>query len=149
MGSPMLKDVFHDNRWDYLYSNQPGGEARQQKKITLFFEGDKVVGLQGDFKPSKLPVLKPSPDATVDVPKRNLDDSLWGTVSGWFGSSDSSAASQQKNDKQETAEPESAPTDDSKGLWETLTGWMHSDEADQQPKDEGQGAPADSGKGGQ
>ncbi|MGJ0484631.1 MAG: outer membrane protein assembly factor BamE [Methylomicrobium sp.] len=149
MGSPMLKDVFHENRWEYLYSNQPGGEARQQKRIVLNFEGDKVVGLQGDFKPSKLPVLKPSPDATVDVPKRNQDESLWGTVSGWFGSSDSSAASQQKNDKEEAADPESAPTDDSKGLWETLTGWMSPEKADEQQKDEGLGAPADSNKGGQ
>jgi outer membrane protein assembly factor BamE len=141
MGSPMLKDVLHENHWEYLYSNQPGGEARQQKRITLYFEDDKIVGLQGDFKPSKLPVLKPSTDATVEVPKRNLDDSLWGTLTGWFSSDDSAAAP-----KPEAAEPESAPEDESKGLWESLTGWMSSDEADAPAAVEGQGELNDSEK---
>ncbi|WP_374088528.1 outer membrane protein assembly factor BamE [Methylomicrobium lacus] len=133
MGSPMLKDPFHENRWEYLYSNQPGGEDRQQKRITLRFEGDKIVGLQGDFKPSKLPVLKPSPDATVDVPKRNLDDSLWGTLTGWFSSDKTAAKAEEVKDKEiETG---------SKGLWETLTGGTSS-EKPAEPK-QGQGAPAD------
>jgi outer membrane protein assembly factor BamE len=144
MGSPMLKDVFHENHWEYLYSNQPGGEARQQKRITLYFEDDKVVGLQGDFKPSKLPVLKPSPDATVDVPKRNLDDSLWGTLTGWFSSNDSAAAPQPEDDREQPDDPESAPEDESKGLWESLTGWMSSDEADEPEADAVQGEPVDS-----
>jgi outer membrane protein assembly factor BamE len=144
MGSPMLKDVLHENHWEYLYSNQPGGEARQQKRITLYFQDDKIVGLQGDFKPSKLPVLKPSPDATVDVPKRNLDDSLWGTLTGWFSGNDSAAAPEDEREK--AADSESAPEDESKGLWESLTGWMNSDEADAPEAVEGQGTPLDSEK---
>jgi outer membrane protein assembly factor BamE len=146
MGSPMLKDTFQENRWEYLYSNQPGGEARQQKRITLFFEGDQIVGLQGDFKPSKLPVLKPSPDATVDVPKRNLDESLWGTIKGWFDSDESAAASQQENDKEEAAEPESAPAEESKGLWESLTGWIGSEDNDEPQENAGEGKPAEAEK---
>ncbi|MEC4748370.1 outer membrane protein assembly factor BamE [Methylomicrobium sp. Wu6] len=146
MGSPMLKDVFHENHWEYLYSNQPGGEARQQKRISLYFEGDKIVGLQGDFKPSKLPVLKPSPDATVDVPKRNLDESLWGSLTQWFSSGDSGAVEKPKQEevKGKTAELKSAQKKESKGLWETLTGWMSSDETVAPEKTKGQGAPADS-----
>jgi outer membrane protein assembly factor BamE len=146
MGSPMLKNVFHENHWDYLYSNQPGGEARQQKRITLYFQDDKVVGLQGDFKPSKLPVLKPSPDATVDVPKRNLDDSLWGTLTGWFRSDDSPAAPkpEPEDDGEKAGETESAPKEESKGLWESLTGWMSSDEADEPNAADGQSEPIDS-----
>jgi outer membrane protein assembly factor BamE len=146
MGSPMLKDVFHENRWEYLYSSQPGGEARQQKRITLYFENDKIAGLQGDFRPSKLPVLKPSPDATVDVPKRNLDDSLWGTLTGWFSSDESSEAPKQEDEKEKTDEPESMQkdeSDESKGLWETLTDWMSSEEADVPQNDEGQGTSVD------
>jgi outer membrane protein assembly factor BamE len=148
MGSPMLKNVFQENHWDYLYSNQPGGEARQQKRITLYFQDDKIVGLQGDFKPSKLPVLKPSPDATVDVPKRNLDDSLWGTLTGWFRSDDSSAAPKPEpaDDGEKPDETESAPEEESKGLWESLTGWMSADEADEPEAADGQGEPADSGQ---
>lgn len=52
MGNPLITDTFHANRWDYLYSIQPGGNARQQERISLKFnEADQLVGLAGDFKP--------------------------------------------------------------------------------------------------
>jgi outer membrane protein assembly factor BamE len=85
MGSPMLEDVFHKNRWDYLYSDQPSGEDRVQKQVTLFFENDQIVGIQGDFRPSEVPVIKTSGETTVDVPKRNLDKTLWEKITGLFG----------------------------------------------------------------
>lgn len=52
MGNPLLTDTFHPNRWDYLYSLQPGGGERQQERIALNFnENDQLVSLSGDFKP--------------------------------------------------------------------------------------------------
>ncbi len=85
MGSPMLADAFHEKRWDYLYSEQPGGEDRVQKRISLFFNGDNLMGVQGDFRPSALPVVKESTETSVDVPKRDLERSMWEKVSGLFG----------------------------------------------------------------
>ena len=85
MGSPMLDDVFHKNRWDYLYSNQPSGEDRVQKRISLFFENDQIAGVQGDFRPSATPVIKTSGETTVDVPKRNLDKTLWEKITSLIG----------------------------------------------------------------
>ena len=85
MGSPMLDDVFHKNRWDYLYSNQPGGEDRVQKQVSLFFENDQIVSIQGDFRPGATPTIKPSIETTVDVPKRDLDKTLWEKITGLFG----------------------------------------------------------------
>jgi outer membrane protein assembly factor BamE len=99
MGSPMLKNTFHQDRWDYIYSNQPGGEPRQQKKITLLFEGDSIIGIQGDFRPSSLPVVKPSDETTVDVPKREVEKTLWEMLTGLFGFDES-------NSVEETSEPE-------------------------------------------
>ena len=84
MGSSMLVDIFHQKRWDYLYSEQPGGEARKQKRLSLFFNGDKLIGVQGDFRPSILPVIRESNETTVDVPARNLDKTLWEKISGFF-----------------------------------------------------------------
>lgn len=41
MGTALLKDPFHANRWDYIYTMKPGGKpAKDQKHIVLFFEGD-------------------------------------------------------------------------------------------------------------
>jgi outer membrane protein assembly factor BamE len=85
MGSPMLDDVFHKNRWDYLYSDQPSGEDRVQKRISLFFENDQIAGVQGDFRPSATPVIKTSGETTVDVPKRNLDKTLWEKITSLIG----------------------------------------------------------------
>jgi outer membrane protein assembly factor BamE len=52
MGNPLLVDTFHPNRWDYLYSLQPGGGERQQERISIFFNGtDQLAGLSGDFMP--------------------------------------------------------------------------------------------------
>lgn len=96
MGSPMLDNVFHPDRWDYIYSNQPGGEPRQEKKITLMFDGDNIVGIQGDFRPSSLPVVKVSEETTVEVPKRELEKTLWEMLTGLVG-------------LDETPAPEAAP----------------------------------------
>jgi outer membrane protein assembly factor BamE len=85
MGSPMLDNVFHKNRWDYIYSDQPSGEDRVQKQISLFFENDQIVGIQGDFRPNAVPVIKSSGELTVDVPKRDLDKTLWEKITGLFG----------------------------------------------------------------
>lgn len=52
MGNPLLTDTFHGNRWDYLYSLQPGGGQRLQERVSLVFDGnDQLVGLSGDFMP--------------------------------------------------------------------------------------------------
>ncbi len=102
MGSPMLADTFHEKRWDYLYSDQPGGEARMQKRVSLFFNGDNLMGVQGDFRPSSLPVVKESTETTTDVPKRDLDTTMWEKITGLF--SDEPAIGQSKT--QSPTEPD-------------------------------------------
>lgn len=85
MGSPMLVDFFHQNRWDYVYSTRKGNNDAEQKMLSIFFENDQIRGIQGDLKPSSVPVPKPSTDKVVDVPKRDLDKTLWETMSSWLG----------------------------------------------------------------
>ena len=84
MGSPMLTDTFHEQRWDYLYSDQPGGGDRMQKRLSLYFNGDNLAGVQGDFHPSALPVIKESAETTVDIPKRDLDTTMWEKITSLF-----------------------------------------------------------------
>ncbi|MGR8929978.1 MAG: outer membrane protein assembly factor BamE [Gammaproteobacteria bacterium] len=86
MGSPMLADAFHSNRWDYLYSDQPGGEDRVQKRISLYFNGDSLIAVQGDFRPSATPVNKPATETTVDVPERKLEMTMWEKITSLFRS---------------------------------------------------------------
>ena len=52
MGTPLVRDPFHQDRWDYIYSFQPGGGERGQERITVFFADDSLVSFSGDFVPS-------------------------------------------------------------------------------------------------
>ena len=86
LGSPMVVDSFHQKRWDYVYSNQPSGEDREQKKISLFFNDDgEVVNIQGDFKPNPSENTKLSEETTVDVPKREIELTMWEKIKSLFG----------------------------------------------------------------
>lgn len=84
MGSPMLMDTFHPKRWDYIYSDQISGKDRVQKNITLLFDNEQLVGIQGDLKPNAVPVTSAQNETTVDVPKRSLDRTLWEKISSLF-----------------------------------------------------------------
>jgi outer membrane protein assembly factor BamE len=100
----MVVDVFHQTRWDYIYSEQPTGESRVQKRISLYFDNDQLSGIQGDFRPGNQPELKVSAETTVDVPKRNLDKTLWEQLTGLvsYKSDDDDATKKDKSDTQST-----------------------------------------------
>ena len=70
MGTPLVRDPFHQDRWDYIYSFQPGGGERGQERISVFFENDQLVNFTGDFVPSEMEaaaVEDDSEEATDDV----------------------------------------------------------------------------------
>ena len=52
MGTPLVRDPFHQDRWDYVYNFQPGGGARTQERITIFFVDDQLAAVTGDFVPN-------------------------------------------------------------------------------------------------
>lgn len=52
MGSPLIRDPFHQDRWDYVYNFQPGGGIRGQERLSVFFVDDQLVSFNGDFVPS-------------------------------------------------------------------------------------------------
>ena len=58
LGTPLLASYFHANRWDYVFefkrSNQVMGKER---RVTVFFEGDKLVKFQGDALPTEIELV--------------------------------------------------------------------------------------------
>lgn len=40
LGTPLLADPFHPDRWDYLYLVSKSGKLKTAKRLTLTFEGD-------------------------------------------------------------------------------------------------------------
>lgn len=52
MGTPLVRDPYHQDRWDYVYSYQPGGGERGQERLSVFFIDDQLVNFTGDFIPT-------------------------------------------------------------------------------------------------
>lgn len=42
MGTPLVTDPFHPDRWDYVYFLLPGHGEREKRHVILFFEGDQI-----------------------------------------------------------------------------------------------------------
>ena len=55
MGTPMIQDVFHGNRWDYVYRLEQDRKLVEQLRLTLYFEGDSLVRIDdaGSHLPSE------------------------------------------------------------------------------------------------
>lgn len=43
MGTPMISDVFHAERWDYVYRLEQDRKLVDQQRLTLYFEGDNLT----------------------------------------------------------------------------------------------------------
>lgn len=42
LGTPLVADIFHPDRWDYVYYFIPGYGERERRHLTLYFNGDNV-----------------------------------------------------------------------------------------------------------
>ncbi len=51
LGTPLLVDTFHQDRWDYIYTRERGGGTDNKKRISLFFEDDVLTRVEGDYRP--------------------------------------------------------------------------------------------------
>lgn len=51
LGSPMLRDPFHPERWDYPFTFKPGGKKMFKEHLTVFFKGDKLVRIDNKLLP--------------------------------------------------------------------------------------------------
>ncbi len=51
IGSPMVADVFHQDRWDYIYLMRPGTDKAEEQHVTLFFENDTLARISGTMHP--------------------------------------------------------------------------------------------------
>jgi outer membrane protein assembly factor BamE len=51
LGTPLIVDPFHADRWDYIYLLQKGGRTVEQRRIIVVFDGDKLLRIDGDVVP--------------------------------------------------------------------------------------------------
>ncbi len=48
LGTPLIVDPFHTQRWDYVYMLRKQGEVAEQRRVTIQFENDKLKEIKGD-----------------------------------------------------------------------------------------------------
>ena len=53
LGTPPLADPFHTDRWDYAASERRGHGDTQIKTLTLWFEGDVLARMEGEYFPEQ------------------------------------------------------------------------------------------------
>ena len=51
MGTPLIEDSFHEDRWDYRYLLRNGNELLSETKLTLWFEKEELVRVEGPDAP--------------------------------------------------------------------------------------------------
>ncbi len=51
MGSPLVVDPFHQDRWDYVYTLRDAKGKTTRQNLTVLFNNDTLSGLSGDFMP--------------------------------------------------------------------------------------------------
>ncbi len=70
LGSPPVSDVFHPERWDYVYSLVKVGEKATPQHLALYFRNDTLVRAEGELAPAAL--AKPANDgAAKNTPGKN------------------------------------------------------------------------------
>ncbi|MCX7172633.1 MAG: outer membrane protein assembly factor BamE [Proteobacteria bacterium] len=48
LGTPLVADPFHADRWDYIYRFQPGHGEVQQRRLAVYFAEGKLTRYDGD-----------------------------------------------------------------------------------------------------
>lgn len=54
LGTPLLTDLFHADRWDYVFTIESKGKVTQPRRLTVYFKGDTLAKWDGDTMSSEV-----------------------------------------------------------------------------------------------
>ena len=76
LGSPLIKDPFHADRWDYVYSLRDGATGTvDQQRLSLFFKDNLLVDIRHD--PGGITTEKVNSKAPDEAAGGGLLQRLW------------------------------------------------------------------------
>jgi outer membrane protein assembly factor BamE len=79
LGSPMLADMFHADRWDYAFTIRRQGTPAQRRSVVAHFSGDKLERLEAPDLPterefvasiSRVRSTRPAPNLELSAEQR-------------------------------------------------------------------------------
>ena len=100
MGTPLIQDGFHPDRWDYFYQMRKAGKIIEQRRVIMEFENDALKRVRGDVIPagSDPAVPESQPSDTKAKSKKSKDKGLLDRLMFW-------------KDDEEVTTPQAAPED--------------------------------------
>jgi outer membrane protein assembly factor BamE len=87
MGSPMIADVFHQDRWDYVYVLWPGYGEPTGMRIALFFDDDLLTGTSGTLHPDEAgrdAPARPKQVTLVVPPEERVPPGIFNRIWHWL-----------------------------------------------------------------
>ena len=66
LGTPLVTDIFHGDRWDYVFYRELGNGSKDQRRLSVFFDNDKLARAVGENVPVELGGTGPAPKAEAD-----------------------------------------------------------------------------------
>ena len=67
MGTPLVSDIFHKDRWDYIYNFQHNGKSVETRRLVLYFDQDKLARIVKDLGTPAAPAAAAPVAATSAV----------------------------------------------------------------------------------
>ncbi|HKA42324.1 MAG TPA: outer membrane protein assembly factor BamE [Burkholderiales bacterium] len=76
LGTPLVVDTFHKDRWDYVYRYERAGRLQEHRRIVVVFQDEKLARIEGDVIPAKsggateggVRIDQPAPDGAKPAP---------------------------------------------------------------------------------
>jgi len=73
LGTPLLVDPFHSNRWDYVYNYLTAGKLTEKKRLTLIFEGDVLMRIEGEgLESQNVPAIAMAGENQIQAGDKNV-----------------------------------------------------------------------------
>ena len=83
MGTPLIQDGFHPDRWDYFYQMRKGGKIIEQRRVIMEFEEDKLKRVRGDVIPAGSDPSVPESQPAASDSKKSEDKGLLDSLMFW------------------------------------------------------------------
>ena len=53
LGTPLVNDIFHANRWDFAYYREPKRGQREEGRLVVYFDDGRLSRIEGQGMPRK------------------------------------------------------------------------------------------------
>jgi outer membrane protein assembly factor BamE (lipoprotein component of BamABCDE complex) len=87
LGTPLIVDSFHGNRWDYFYELSKQGKVVNKRRVILDFDQEALVAVRGDVVPSTGAALEEESTVLTEpksiAPSKKVETSWWDKMKFW------------------------------------------------------------------